>query len=149
MNPTPDRNDESRCRVSGRRRRHGWRRWLAALLIFGAGVVVGGVGMLALIHQRIAEHHRLPPDRVADRMMDRMERRLDLSEEQTARIRPILESRLAALQDIRDEVIPRVSAQLAAAREAVAAELTPAQEEKWRKHVSRFERMLPESPPEE
>ena len=78
--------------------------------------------------------------------MKGLDRRLKLSDKQSERIQVIVTERMLALREIRNEALPRVSAELEAAREAIAAELEPEQEEKWRKSLSRLEKMLPPFP---
>ena len=78
--------------------------------------------------------------------MKGLHRRLKLSDQQSASIKVIVERRLLALREIRNEALPRVSAELETAREAIAAELEPDQEKKWRKSFSRLEQMLPPFP---
>ena len=128
------------------RRRHPWKHWLAALMIFGSGIVVGGAGTLGLIQRRIVQHHHKPPGHATKHMMKGLDRRLKLDEKQSGRIQVIVERHMLALREIRNEALPHVHAELEAAREAIAAELESDQAEKWRKSFSRLEQMLPPLP---
>lgn len=144
MSTTEQNTHSESVRVSRRRRR--WVHWLSALLIFCAGMVVGAGGTIGTIRQRIIEHHRKPPGHAVAHIMDRLDRKLDLREEQHARIEVIVRQRLGALREIRDETLPRVRAELAAARDDIASELDAGQEAAFRKRFRLLEELLPPIP---
>ena len=120
-----------------------WRPCLAALCIFGSGVIVGGVSTVGLVRHKIIQHRQQPSGYVVERIMKRLDRRLNLSGEQFEKINVIVEERVQALRSIRDEALPRVRVELDASREAVAQELDAAQEKKWREGFSRLEDFFP------
>ena len=144
--PSESVNASERRGHSARRRPGRWVHWLSALLIFCAGMVVGAGGTIGVIRQRIIEHHRKPPGHAVNHIMDRLDRKLDLREDQHARIEVIVQQRLGALREIRDETVPRVRAELGAALEDIATELDTAQEAAFRERFSLLEELLPPIP---
>jgi hypothetical protein len=130
--------------------RAGRRRWWASLLlaaaIFVSGAVVGGgLMMVGIVHRvRYAIHH---PESAADRFAKRLKSKLDLTDEQAARVRSILARRQAALQTIRADVQPRVEAELDLARREISAELTPRQQPRWQAYFDDLHRQWMPPPP--
>jgi hypothetical protein len=109
------------------------RRWLSILLglvIFTAGVVVGGAGALVALRHTLlyAIHH---PDEFPPQAAARLRSVLDLSDEQTRQVEQVLRNRQAALQAIRREVQPRVEAELDLVDRQVGEILTPEQRASW------------------
>lgn len=110
------------------------RRWLvttaACVLILLCGMVIGGGLTLHFLWSRVvfAVQHL---DEAPARVLERMDDRLGLSDEQTARIREVLDRRFKAITDIRTEFQPRLEAELGGARAEINAVLTPEQAELW------------------
>jgi hypothetical protein len=66
-----------------------------------------------------------------------MHRKLDLSDEQAAKVLAILTKRETALRSIIQEMQPKFEEQLQRAKDEVAAVLNPEQARKWRKRFDR------------
>lgn len=107
----------------------------AALLVavaFVAGLFVGISGdRLYLIRT-----HQFFPRRAADssahRLVDRLDRELDLTDAQQAAIQKIVDERRARIEAAWNEVRPRVRAEIAATNAEIEKILTPQQREKFR-----------------
>ncbi len=130
------------------RRRRGWLRLLLYLVIFLSGGIVGTGTTLMIIRKSalFAVHH---PGEMPGIIADRMERALDLDDEQKRQILDILHERQEALQDIRRQSQPLVEEQLDLLEEQVAAVLDPEQQENWRSRIEHIRRTwIPVPPPQ-
>ena len=110
------------------------RRWmitaLLAVVILLCGMVIGGGLTLHLAWQRIQYNVR-HPDVFTERIVNTMDRRLDLDGDQEARVLEAVRRRQQALKAIRIEVQPRVEAELDTLREEVSAVLNEEQRVRW------------------
>ena len=137
--PTPE--TESRCPrertgLPRPRKRH-WRIALLMVLIFLAGGVLGVAGTViyTIRHlQEIGQH----PERAPQRITDRMQRKLDLTDAQAEAVREILERRQHELMAIRREIHPRVKAIMDASRDEISEVLTDEQRAEWQEMYERF-----------
>lgn len=104
-------------------------------LAFLLGAVVGGLGFELLHLRRMAAwHHGAeggPPE--LDFLVRRLERRLDLSADQTRQVRAIVERARRDLWELRGEVAPRVHGRMEEARGEIEEVLTPEQREELRR----------------
>jgi hypothetical protein len=102
-----------------------WKMIIGLMAIFGAGVGTGGVGTILLL-QRIFSSpvatQRWTDDKLAD-----LDRRLKLSPEQKAKIRPIIVAAAERLKAIGGEASEQIITTAAQAHADVAKELTPEQ----------------------
>ncbi len=125
------------------RPRRRWPAWLLLAVIFASGVLLGV--SLTVLFRAEQPRGRKTIAEIRDQMTEKFADRLDLSAEQTEEVRRILEQRLAALQEIRLELRPRVEVQAAELEKQVAAVLTAAQKEKWQQYYAELhERWFPE-----
>ena len=118
------------------------RRWLVmltALLIFISGLIVGAGGATFVIirnaQERMRHQERIPP-----RIVGFLRSRLDLTDEQAAKIEQVLRERQSAFQAIRREVAPRIESELELARDKINEILTPEQRAKWEEIFSSMRR---------
>ena len=128
------------------------RRWLTVLLgvvIFVCGAVIGSAATLLIVRDRVL-HMLRHPDEAPARITARLRRKLRLSDEQAEQVEAILARRQAALQEIRCKVQPTVERHLDAARDEIAAVLTPEQAETWHAHFTRLrDTWVPPLPPQD
>ena len=128
-----------------------WKVILATLVIFGAGVITGG--LLVSHSDNVLRHARKPAAGEAPRhnaqapapgrdvrpllapnfllrkdFLERLERELKLTGEQRERIEKIIGEGQERIKEISKKIEPEVREELAETREKVRAELTPAQE---------------------
>jgi hypothetical protein len=127
------------------------RRWLSIAMgsvILACGMVVGSVITVSYLWNRVLDHIQ-NPEQIPTRITERLERRLDLTEQQAQEINAILTERQEALLAIRAEVYPRIQAELESAREEVAAVLDEEQAAEWRKMFESLRQKLTMPAPEE
>lgn len=117
------------------------RRWvwpvLLALVIFVSGVLVGGGLTFKIITSGFKRSFQ-DPEVSAERITNRMKRRLDLTDEQFVQVRRIILERQKAFQSMRKQVRPQLEAQIEKTRQELAAVLTPEQARKWEKRFGHF-----------
>ena len=126
------------------------RRWiwpvLLAIVIFVSGVLVGGGLTFKIITSGFKRAFQ-DPEVSAERITNRMKRRLDLTDEQVVQVRRIILERQKAFQSMRKQVRPQLEAQIEKTRRELAAVLTPDQARKWEKRFGHFLKFW--LPPEE
>ena len=100
---------------------------LVVIVTFTAGVAVG-VFAAHLVHVR--GEHGLPtfPTKV---MVNRLDRRLDLTDRQRAQVEQIIRRHHAAIAAVRSSMQPRVRAELEQANDEITRILTPEQRKKF------------------
>ena len=117
---------------------------LYALLIFLAGGITG-----ALVAPRFGRTFMRPPDskQMSEHMMDRLQSGLNLTPEQVAKIKPLVEKTGADMETVRRETSKRVHDRIAQTNAQIALLLTPEQKEKFIKmeaeHRERMARCHP------
>lgn len=80
------------------------------------------------------------PEKMTERIVNRIDRRLDLNEEQARRVTRIVDQHMKALRDIRTGAMPRVQEQIAAMQREIRALLDPDQARQWDEDVEKFKR---------
>ena len=117
-----------------------WKLAFALLLVFVAGVTTGA--LLSTLH---VQHHFLGPPHsgaVGDRMREHLQRALDLTPEQAAKIAPIVDATSAKLESIRVETAQRVRNAMEESERQISPQLTPEQKEKLKKLKLEHHRVL-------
>lgn len=119
---------------------------LFALLIFICGVLVGG-GLSFKIVTAGYKRAFQDPEFLAEKIIRRMERRLDLNSDQVKRAREIILEQQKAFGALHKEFRPRMDSQIEKTRRELAKVLTPEQAQKWEKTFGRIQRFwLPPLP---
>ena len=129
-----------------RPRRRWVRTFLLALVIFISGVVVGG-GLTFKVITTGFKRFFQDPERLAEHITHRMDKTLDLTDDQVVHVRRIILERQKAFHSLRKEVQPRLEAEIENTRRELAAVLTPEQARKWEKRYGRLLRFWLPSPP--
>lgn len=122
-----------------------WLRWALLVVIFVAGVAVGAAGSALVIRQRIALVLS-QPERIPDRVLPILRRRLSLTAEQAEQVAAIVHRRYTALEEVRSEFTPRVASELQLLRTEVDAVLSSDQKQSWAIWCQRVEEHLPSTP---
>lgn len=108
-------------------------KWIAALVVvvaFVSGVLVG----IAASHFMMRRGHRPHmTKRAAHFMVERLDRRLDLTDEQEKKIEAIIARRHARMEQLWGSVHPRVRAEIDATNKEIATVLTPEQRARFEK----------------
>ena len=129
------------------RRRRVWT-ILLALAIFTCGVLVGGGLSFKIVTVGYKRAFQEPEVR-AEKIVRRMERRLDLNSDQVKQVREIILEQQKAFQALHKEFRPRLDSQIEKTRRELAKVLTPEQAQKWEKTFARIQRFwLPPLPGE-
>ena len=117
-----------------------WKLAFAFLLVFIAGVTTGGL----LSTHHIKRHFLGPPHSgdVSGRMREHLQRALDLTPEQAAKIAPIVDATSARLEAIRVETAERVRNVMEESKNEIAPQLTPEQQKKLQELKQRHIRIL-------
>ena len=107
--------------------------------VFLAGMLCGGgLAVLHVMH-RIREGMH-DPARRTEHVVERMSRQLDLTPEQQARIRSILQAQDKELANIRKESWPKVVARMERTEQEIGELLKPDQRERWRAMIDDLRR---------
>jgi Spy/CpxP family protein refolding chaperone len=120
-------------------------RWLRgvlyAILIFLAGIVTG-----TLLAPWLGRTFMRPPQprELAYHMLDRLQGGLHLTDEQTAKIKPIIEATGADMETIRRETAARVHQRISQTNEQISALLTPEQKVQFIKMEEEHRRRMQE-----
>lgn len=133
--------------VAPRRRRRRWVSVLLALVLLVSGAVIGS-GATLIVVNRVVRHRLRHPEELPGRAVARLQRPLDLTDQQVEQVRSIMREHLTRLQALRRQWQPQLEAELNSLEKDVAAVLNPGQAEKWRK-IAREKRQswLPPLPP--
>lgn len=102
---------------------------IVVVLTFVAGFAVG----MFSAHMMILHGMHGPPPAVTRAMVNRLDRQLDLSDAQRAKVEEIIERRHARIGRIWGSVRPRVNTEIEQAKREIEAVLTPEQRAKFAK----------------
>ena len=129
MNTQHDFDDASAPPKRPARRPFWWRLLLSlGLLLSGAAI---GAGLTVLVLVRGVQFRIQHPELFAARATARLQRFLDLNDEQARQVEQIFGRHQEEIQDIRREYQPRLERQVDDIRSEVSAVLTPQQAGKW------------------
>jgi hypothetical protein len=114
-----------------------WKAILAALVIFAAGVVTGGLTVRLKLGEVVPPSAPLSsgPLRPRGELMERMQRQLYLTPPQRERIEQILRESHDRMKQLWDSIAPQAQEEHRRVNDRIRAELTPEQQ-------SRFEELL-------
>ncbi len=109
----------------------------AVLLV--CGIVIGAGGTTLIVQNRL-EQPDAAPSQFSQRLMGRMTRDLDLTDEQAKEVRAVFQSHSVEMRTVREEMDGRVDVLRATMQQEVRAILTPEQVEKWEKRIQEYRR---------
>lgn len=113
------------------------------IVIFVSGALVGSA--LTVIFRPSGAEGRRTIEETRDSMTEKIAGRLDLSSEQTERLRKVVEDGLKELRELRREIQPRAERVAGGLREKVAALLDDEQRARWKEfYAELFKRWFPE-----
>src|SRR5438874_12837397 len=115
-----------------------WKLIAGFVLVFVAGGITGAaVGGVYAQRHFFALHH---PERIGERMKERLRSELNLTPEQVTKISPIIDKTAVQLRQIRRETGRRVHETIAEAHRQMAANLTDEQRQKLQQIEERHRR---------
>jgi gas vesicle protein len=117
---------------------HFWAILLGAGILF-LGMIIGACLTFLVAQNRIMRMVR-HPDVLTKTMVQRLDRKLDLTETQREEIAKILRKHRSELSKIREEVNPRVSEQIEAMRREIRQVLNDEQRREWKDYIERLHR---------
>jgi len=122
-----------------------WRSFLLGTVILVCGIAIGAGGTVVVMKHIIvnAIQH---PERLPQRITDRMRGKLGLSEDQATKLKAILTERQKRIQALLRQIQPEVDKEFEKAKEDVAATLKPEQAKKWRERFDRLRMWFPVPP---
>lgn len=125
------------------RRVHQWKMAFFGLLFLIVGIVIGaGVGVLVLGRRPLPP--QAGPDQYIQRVTQRMERELNLSEPQARQMRQIVSEHLESLDLIRRETRPRIEEEIAIMNRRILEVLDEPQQRTWQEMARRLNNRLDE-----
>ena len=117
--------------------RRRWWPWVIVLVVFVSGGVIGAGTTLLLVRNRALESiHN--PENVPTKITRRMRRSLRLSDSQSREIEDILRKRQNNLLRLRQEILPRIHAELDEVDDEISAVLNNKQRERWRRRFTQL-----------
>jgi hypothetical protein len=108
-----------------------WKMIVGLMAIFGTGVGTGGVGMIVLLHKVFTSP--VSTQRWVDDKMADLDRKLKLTPEQKAKIRPIVTAAAERFRAIGGETFEKLVVTAEQAHADVAKELNPQQQAEFNK----------------
>jgi hypothetical protein len=118
---------------------HRWRMAFFGMVILVAGVVIGGASMMILAPDRLMKPPR-GPEFGSQRMIPPLRRELGLSPEQQEKIKPILDTHMEKLDEIRVEARSEIEEALTLMNESISDILTEEQRQIWQRSLDRLDR---------
>jgi Spy/CpxP family protein refolding chaperone len=120
-------------------KRRPWRHSLVlGFVILLCGAAIGSVVTALVIEERPARGRRT--ERLPEQIAEKMQRKYNLTDDQTKQILTVFQEHWKKLTEIRAEVQPRVEAEHEALRATVENILTPEQAAQWRKEFEQMRR---------
>ena len=116
-----------------------WRMAFFGMVVLVAGVVIGGALMMILAPDKLMKPPR-GPEFDSFTMIPRLRRDLGLSPEQQEKIKPILDSHMEKLNEIRMEARSEIEEALIQMNESISAILSEEQRQIWQRSLDRLER---------
>ncbi|MFP6581528.1 MAG: hypothetical protein VCD00_03115 [Candidatus Hydrogenedentota bacterium] len=116
-----------------------WLTLLMGAVLLVCGIVIGAGGTTLIVQNRL-EQPDAAPSQFSQRLMGRMTRDLDLTDEQAKEVRAVFQSHSVEMRTVREEMDGRVDVLRATMQQEVRAILTPEQVEKWEKRIQEYRR---------
>jgi gas vesicle protein len=118
-----------------------WRTAFFGLVILIAGAVIGAAAMSIMTTQRLRRPSRGPEFRSLQ-VIPPLRRDLGLSQEQSEKIRPLIDGYMKKLQDIRENARTEIENTLHQMNEEISSNLTPPQQQRWQREMSQLQEEL-------
>lgn len=120
---------------------HRWRMAFFGMVILLAGIVIGGASMMILAPQMLIKPPP-GPEFSPLMMIPPLRAELGLTDEQTEKIKPIMDKHMGKLNQIRMDARTEIGDTLKQMNDEIAAILTDEQKEIWQRGLDRLDREL-------
>ncbi len=121
-----------------------WRTAFFGVVILAAGIAIGGAAMSILSERRLA-NVPLPPE-ASSNLMPRLRQSLGLTQEQVSKIRPVLESHIQKLLQIRENARLDIYNTLEQMGKEINPLLSEMQKRVWQQELVRIQRDFSPAP---
>jgi len=118
-----------------------WRTAFFGLVILIAGIVIGGASISIYMTHRITRPPR-GPEFNSLQVIPPLRRNLNLSKEQSDKIKPIIDGSMKKLRDIREDARTEIESTLQQMNKEISSILTETQRQKWQRELDRLQREL-------
>jgi len=122
-------------------KKRGWKLVLLGLVILFCGMVIGA-GITFHVGNVMMFHAITPGDEIAERVTKRIDRDLDLTDEQRPQVSEIVAHRVSAFKNILLDAYTRIKAQFELLHDEVAPILSEEQKLKWEKHYKKMQKVI-------
>ena len=99
-------------------------------MVFASGIGVGAVGASQYMLSRM-QHYRANPEVLPGELSAKLQSRMNLSDEQTAKVRGIITLRHGNITSLRDASAPGILQEFSLMEQEIANVLNPTQRELW------------------
>jgi Spy/CpxP family protein refolding chaperone len=121
-----------------------WRMAFFSLVILLAGLVIGSASTVIVLRSRFGQPGGGGMGQFAGgRMLERLERELDLSPEQREELEPIVQKYMQELHEIRRNAGRTIDEKLQLMNEEISSVLDEDQQRRWQHHLERLRERLP------
>ena len=104
---------------------------LGVIILCCGGIIGSGITLHYLWGRLMTGIHNPSPEAAQERLMNRMDHMLDLSDEQQTRVREILREEQPVFMALRADFFPRLDTALEELHATIGKELNPEQKETW------------------
>ena len=107
-----------------------WIQALVLLVVFGSGIGVGAVSASRYMLTRM-QHYRAHPEVLPEEITDTLTGRLNLTDEQSAKVLAVMTHRHGRIEAVREASAPEIHSEFDLLEKEVAAILNEDQEARW------------------
>jgi hypothetical protein len=118
-----------------------WRTAFFGLVILIAGIVIGGASISIYMTHRTTRPER-GPEFNSLQVIPPLRRNLNLSQEQSDKIKPIIDGSMKKLRDIRENARTEIESTLQQMNKEISKILNDTQRQRWQREVNRLQREL-------
>jgi hypothetical protein len=118
-----------------------WRTAFFGLVILIAGIVIGGASISIYMTHRTTRPER-GPEFNSLQVIPPLRRNLNLSQEQSNKIKPIIDGSMKKLRDIRENARTEIESTLQQMNKEISKILNDTQRQRWQREVNRLQREL-------
>ena len=118
-----------------------WRTAFFGLIILIAGIVIGGASTSIYMTRRITRPAG-GPEFDSLQVIPPLRRNLDLSEDQSDKIKPIIDGSMKKLRDIRENARTEIESTLQQMNKEISSILNESQRQRWQRELNRLQREL-------